>query len=118
MSNTELIELARAYVALSNAHRVDLIRSMFAEDALYRSTAVGEHRGVATITSMMQGFFARYPDVYWQCEDYHCNGQRVSFNFELQAHDSEDGSQLRRRGVEHIEFDAAGLIKLLEVEAS
>jgi nuclear transport factor 2 (NTF2) superfamily protein len=118
VSETELIELARAYVALSNAHRVDLIRPMFTAEAVYRSSAVGEHQGATAIVTMMQGFFARYPDVHWQCDDFRCAGRRVSFRFELQAHDLEDGSQLRRNGVEHIAFDSSGLIELLEVQAA
>jgi limonene-1,2-epoxide hydrolase len=117
MTETESIELARAYVALSNAHRADLIQPLFAGDALYRSSAVGEHRGATAIIAMMQAFFTRYPDVCWRCANYRCIGERVSFDFELRASDAEDGGSLRRAGIEHIEFDARGLIKALEVIA-
>ena len=41
MTEIESIELARTYVARSNAHRVDLIQPLFAADAIYRSSAVG-----------------------------------------------------------------------------
>jgi hypothetical protein len=41
MTEIEATELAHAYVALSNAHRVDLIGPMFADDAVYYSSAVG-----------------------------------------------------------------------------
>ena len=54
MTPTESIELARAYVALSNAHRADLVRPLFAEGAVYRSSAVGEYRGVDAIVAMMR----------------------------------------------------------------
>jgi hypothetical protein len=118
MTDTEAIELARAYVALSNAHRTDLILPLFTGDAVYRSSAVGEHRGAAAIIAMMQVFFAGYPDAYWRCANYRCIDQRVSFDFELRAGDADDGVGLRRTGIEHIEFDARGLIKALEVNAA
>lgn len=118
MTDLELIELARAYVALSNAHRSALIESMFAENAVYRSSAVGEHHGAGAIVAMMREFFQRYPDVHWKCRDYRCDANRVSFEFELQATDARDGSALQRGGIEHIEFDSGGLISLLEVDAS
>ena len=118
MTDIESIELARAYVALSNAHRPELIQPLFASDAVYRSSAVGEHRGATTIVAMMQAFFTRYPDVHWQCRHYRCDGDRVSFDFELQASDADDGSKLQRGGIEHIEFDIHGLIKALEVNAT
>ena len=53
MTETERIELAKAYVALSNAHRVDLIVPMFADDAVYWSTNVGEFRGARSIGEIM-----------------------------------------------------------------
>jgi len=118
MTATESIELARAYVALSNAHRSDLILPLFAGDAVYRSSTVGEHRGAPAIAAMMQLFFSRYPDVHWQCRHYRCDGNRVSFDFALSATAADDGSRLQRGGVEHIEFDAGGLIKALEVIAA
>ena len=117
MNDTELIELAKAYVALSNAHRVDLILSMFAAGARYSSSAVGEHRGRAAIGDMMHGFFADYPDVYWQADAFECQGHRVSFNFELRATAAADGARLRRNGLEHIDFTADGSIKMIEVDA-
>lgn len=118
MTETESIDLARAYVALSNAHRTDLILPLFAADAVYRSSAVGEHSGAAAIAAMMQAFFTRYPDVHWQCRRYRCDGNRVSFDFELRATATDDGGSLRRSGIEHIEFDTRGLIRALEVNAA
>jgi hypothetical protein len=118
VTKTESIELARAYVSLSNAHRVDLIQPMFSSDAIYRSSAVGEFRGVPAILTMMASFFTRYPDVHWQCENYRCEDRCVSFDFNLRAQDAQDGSSLQRGGIEHIEFNSEGLIKLLEVHAS
>ena len=120
MTEIEATELARAYVALSNAHRVDLIGPMFADDAVYYSSAVGEYQGVESISDMMQAFFARYPDVFWLSEDFRYASNRVSFSFSfsLQAIDAQSGNSLQRRGIEHIDFDPQGRIKRLEVQTS
>ena len=118
MTEIELSELAHAYVALSNAHRVELIRPLFATDAIYHSSAVGEFQGVDAIIDMMRAFFTRYPDAFWLCEHFRCELNRVSFDFSLQASDAQSGEQLQRSGIERIEFDDQGLIKRLEVKAS
>ena len=118
MTEIEISELSHAYVALSNAHRVELIRPMFAADAIYHSSAVGEFQGVDAIIDMMRGFFARYPDAFWLCEHFRCEVNRVSFEFSLQASDAQSGEQLQRSGIERIEFDDQGLIIRLEVKAS
>ena len=117
MTETESIELARAYVALSNAHRIDLITPMFASDALYRSSAAGEFKGVDAIADMMQAFFKHYADVFWSCDHFRYQSNRVSFDFKLHASDSQSGELLQRGGLEHIEFDNEGRIKTLEVIA-
>lgn len=117
MTDSELIELARAYVALSNTHRVDLILSMFAAGAMYSSNTVGEHRGRAAIGDMMHGFFADYPDVYWHADSFQCGDHRVSFRFELRASAAADGTVIERSGDEHIEFTAEGSIKKIDVLA-
>lgn len=118
MTPAEAVELARAYVALSNAHRCDLIRPLFAAGARYRSSAVGEFHGVDAIIEMMRGFFSRYPDVRWRCDAYRCSGRQVSFDFELTALVTGDGNPLRRAGVEYIDFDDDGLINSLEVHSA
>ena len=117
MTEIEIIELAHAYVALSNAHRVELIRPMFASDAIYHSSAVGEFHGVDAIVDMMRAFFTRYADAFWLCEKFRCDDNRVSFDFSLQASDTQSGTQWQRSGIERIDFDAEGLIKRLEVKA-
>ncbi|MDH3218223.1 MAG: nuclear transport factor 2 family protein [Gammaproteobacteria bacterium] len=118
MTDTELIELARAYVALSNSHRVELILPMFATGARYTSASLGEFRGQAAIGDMMHGFFADYPDAHWQASNYRCDDHQVSFDFTLSATAAGDGSLLQRQGVEHIAFTAEGSIKKLVVESA
>jgi len=116
MTQTELIELARAYVALSNAHRIDLVLSMFAAGARYTSSAVGDYRGRAAIGDMMHVFFSDHPDVHWEAGNFRCDDHRVSFDFTMSASNGDGG--IRRQGVEHLEFTADGSIKRVTVEAA
>lgn len=118
MTDSELIELAKAYIALSNAHRVDLIMPMFAAGARYSSGAMGEHRGRATIGDMMHGFFNKYPDVHWHATNFRCEDHRVNFDFTLTATEANSGESLARSGGEQVEFTADGAIKKLTVETS
>ncbi len=118
MTEIETIELARAYVALSNAHRVELIAPMFSATAVYTSSAVGEFTGSDEIEKMMRGFFTSYPDVFWLTENYRFENNRVTFDFSMQANATSSGEHLQRQGIERIEFDESGLIKKLEVKAS
>ena len=118
MTDTELLELAKAYVALSNAHCVDLIGQMFNDDSIYSSSAVGQFNGRIAIQEMMSGFFERFPDVYWQVANYHCTNNKVTFNFTMTATEANTSEPLEREGAESIEFNASGIIKILEVVAN
>ncbi len=118
MTDTELIELAKAYVALSNSHRVDLIMPMFAAGARYISTAGDEFRGRATIGDMTHSFFKRYPDAQLHATNYRCADHCVSFDFTMTAHDDASGDGLEWRGLEQFEFTADGSIKKIAVEKS
>ncbi len=118
MTDIELIELTKAYVALSNSHRIDLIMPMFAAGARYTSTAVGEHRGRAAIGDMMHGFFNKYSDVHWQATDYRCTDHYVSFDFTMAAKETITGESLARSGLEQFEFTADGSIKKITVETA
>jgi nuclear transport factor 2 (NTF2) superfamily protein len=118
VTEIEAIELSQAYVALSNAHRVELILPMFAPGAIYTSSTLGEFIGPRAIGEMMQGFFERYPDVFWLTENYRCHSNRVTFNFSMQANAAISGEHLQRQGIERIEFDDQGLISKLEVKVS
>ena len=116
VNESERVELAKAYVALSNSHRLELIFAMFGAQASYHSANVGVFTGKAAIASMMTEFFARFPDVHWQADNYRCtqNGD-VQFDFEMNATDVASGENIQRAGVEEIRFAADGLILRLEV---
>jgi hypothetical protein len=112
MTEIELTELAKAYVALSNSHRVDLILPMFAAGAVYSSSEVGEFRGRAAISDVTRAYFDKHPDVHLQAKNFRGEEHRVSFEFTLTA----DDGQVRRHGVEHLDFTADGSIKKVTVE--
>ncbi|WP_211825107.1 nuclear transport factor 2 family protein [Kistimonas asteriae] len=116
MTETELIEMARAYVALSNAHQLELVLSLFAEDATYYSAYVGSFEGKAAIASMMEAFFNRYQDIYWQVEAYQYTEEgTIIFDFIRHATDSETGEFVEVAGREVVIFSDKSLISRVEV---
>ena len=118
LTQVEYLELAKAYVALSNAHHVELIQSMFTKTSTYRSSSVGEYQGDVAISEMMQDFFTAFPDVHWQATEYEYQDTRVSFKFEMNATNAKTGEPLQRHGNESIEFDTIGRIRNLVVDAT
>jgi len=118
MTPEQNISLARQYVEHSNAHNLNAIRDMLSPKTRYTSSRVGEHHGLEAIISMMDGFFAGFPDVNWQVPEYKTEtGNAVIFNFIMTATAKDSGDQINRNGVERIEFDASGLIIWIDVQA-
>jgi hypothetical protein len=116
MKPAERIALAQAYVALSNAHRVDLILGMFAKPVSYQSVNVGRFEGGDAIGEMMMGFFARFPDVSWEVAEYRCvDDGTVAFHFAMTATDADSGESIERAGLETIAFTNDGFISRIEV---
>ena len=106
-----LIDRARAYVEGSNGHDAERIRPMLANDALYRSSDVGVHQGADAILARTGAFFAAHPDVHWEATNYRLIAQGgVEFDFVITL----GGTQ--SPGTERLFFDAAGLIRRIEVE--
>lgn len=120
MKNTiEKTELAKAYVALSNAHQLSLVNQMFAEHASYDSTGVGLFEGQEAIANMMSSFFSQYPDVHWKTQNFRFNSDNnVLFDFEMTATHVETNEVVHREGFEQIIFTKTGLISRLEVTAA
>jgi len=115
-NRAEYIELAKAYVALSNAHQTGLVFAMFAETAQYQSSSVGEFHGKSAIEAMMESFFGQYGDVYWLVSDYSYTGSGlVEFNFFMTATDIESKEIIERKGLETIQFSSDGLISAIQV---
>ena len=116
VSESDKVDLAKAYVALSNAHRLQFIVPMFADNASYHSANVGVFNGRKAIGSMMTSFFNRFPDVYWKVRDYRCTTKgSVEFDLEMSAIETATGEHIRRAGIEEIEFTCNGFIARLEV---
>jgi len=116
MTDTELIELAKAYVALSNSHRIDLIMPMFATGARYTTTTGGIFRGRAAIGDMTKSFFKRYPNAHLHATNYRSDDHRVRFDFTMTANDASNGEEIESSGNEQFEFTADGSIKKITVE--
>jgi hypothetical protein len=117
LSESELIELTRAYVALSNAHQLPFVLPMFDKNATYLSAYVGEFKGRDLIASMMGDFFTRYTDVHWLVEDYQPLGDAaVGFKFVMTATDSQGGEPISRSAYEILKFNHQGYIEFLQVK--
>ena len=117
LNKSELVELTRAYVALSNAHQLQFVFPMFDENATYLSAYVGEFKGREEITLMMTDFFIRYSDVHWFVEEYQFLGNgTVGFNFIMTATDPQGRKPVNRSAFETIKFNQQGYIEFLEVK--
>ena len=116
MNNRSSIELARNYVTLSNNHKLDQIKPLFAADATYHSAFFGGFQGVDAIYAMMTGFFTRFPDACWEVAAYEAiENNGVAFTFIMAGTDTATGERVRRHGLERIYFTAEGLIQHIEV---
>lgn len=117
VSQSELIELTKAYVALSNAHQLQFVLPMFDENATYFSVFVGEFKRRGKIGEMMADFFSRYTDVHWLADEYQFLGDAaVGFNFVMTATDSQGGEPISRSAYEILRFNHQGYIALLQVK--
>jgi len=118
VTEVEEIELAKAYVALSNAHRLVLIVPMFVDQAVYYSSYVGEFRGRIAIEEMMADFFSRFPDVHWKVPEYRRVAKGVvEFPFLMSATELQSGNRIEREGLERVEYSDNNLISRLEVNS-
>ena len=116
-NESELVELTRAYVALSNAHQLQFVLPMFDENATYLSAYVGEFKGREEITLMMTDFFTRYSDLHWLVEDFQFLGNStVGFNFIMTATDPQGREPVNRSAFETLKFNQQGYIEFLEVK--
>lgn len=111
-----LIDLARRYVELSNAARLDEALAMFGDDARYESSQVGSFEGRPAIDEMMRAFFERYEQPTWKVATYELiDDDTVEFAFEMTARPA-GGEVVRRQGVERITFDDDGRILHVQVD--
>jgi hypothetical protein len=110
--------LARAYVDLSNAHRLEAILELFDEFAVYRSDLVGVFRGRKEIEEMMSSFFELHSDASWEIGDFEPGpGGSIEFDFLMRTTDADTGAPIVREGSERISFTEAGRIRQVSVLA-
>ena len=118
MLEMNTIALATDYVAASNAHDLDRIEHMLAQDAIYHSSRVGDHEGNKSIRIMMDGFFSGFPDAHWNVDDFLLEGDNgVAFAFVMTATEARSGKRIEREGLERIFFSFARKIARVEVDA-
>ena len=104
------IEVAKAYVAASNAHDLTTIEPMLSVDCEYQSSGVGHHAGRETIISMMTKFFSENPSVRWNAKNWRIEDSKTAvFDFQITL-DSGASS-----GREWITINDGGLITLIKV---
>ncbi len=116
MSSDTHIDLAKDYVAQSNAHDLSRILRMFHDTATYASPHVGRFSGREEIGEMMKEFFGAYPDVEWEVAGYHEIGDAiVEFEFLMRATEAATGDRIERDGIERIEFTESGLISHIAI---
>ncbi len=105
------ISRAEAYVAASNAHDLEAITPMFADDADYVSSRTGTYSGIPDIIEMMRGFFEGFGDATWVTDNWRdVEGNGVEFTFVLTI------SGTGRPGTERVFFNDYGRIRRIEVE--
>ena len=115
-NHSEYIELAKAYVALSNAHQLEVVFAMIAESAQYQSSTVGEYHGKSAVEAMMTTFFTQFSDVYWFVSDYrYVRKGLVEFDFFMTATDVDSQEIIERKGLETIQFNTDGQIDAIQV---
>ena len=111
MTDLDLVTRTRTYVDASNDHDLGRITTMFAEQATYHSSGVGEHTGVGAILAMTSAFFAANPDVNWQPTNFRLVEKGgVEFDFIITI------AGKASQGVERVFFDTDGRILRVEVE--
>lgn len=116
MTNIEQVEAAKAYVALSNAHRLEWISPMLDENVSYYSALLGDFQGKASIIEMMTSFFSKIPDVSWHVTSYRSlNGSSVEFEFLRTGTDADSDTAVKVSGIERIFFSQEGFISRIEV---
>lgn len=116
MIDQSFADLARKYVAQSNAHDLVEIQKMFLDNASYESAYTGAFEGRDSIADMMKGFFERIPDVEWRVESYaDVEENVVEFAFVMCGTDRDSGQRIERRGVERIRFTDSGRICHIDV---
>jgi mRNA-degrading endonuclease HigB of HigAB toxin-antitoxin module len=100
-----------AYHAALDAHDVDLVETLMAENATYESAAIGLIEGRKAIISAMRKYFAAHTDHHaWDDSVQQTGPQSARAIWQLKATNDATGENYHRRGEEEVTFDAAGKV--------
>lgn len=112
------VALLKRYHAALNAYEAEIVKPMFAADAVYVSPGLnGRIDGRDAIIAAFSAYFAEHPDQ--RAEDdliEQVSPHAVRALWRLTATSASSGRVVERRGMETVTFDAAGLIARVEVE--
>ena len=99
-----------------DVHDIDLVQTMFAENAVYFSDGLGEVRGRDAIMAAMRKYFTGHPDHQsWDDEFVQTGPFSARSLWQLKATNRVTGDTVFRHGKEDIVFDNNGLIEQVKV---
>jgi ketosteroid isomerase-like protein len=105
-----------AYHAALDAHDLDVVEALMAEDATYESAGIGVVIGRDAIISAMRKYFAAHTD-HKASDDFVEETSPVSASavWQLTATSNATGEKFLRRGEETVTFDSAGKVSRVVV---
>ncbi len=99
------------YHAALDAHDVDRVETLMAENATYESAAIGVVRGRDAITSAMRKYFAAHADHHaWDDHVEMIDAKSARAVWQLTATHNDSGEKYHRRGQEELTFDDEGKV--------
>lgn len=111
------VETTRLYHAAINALDFEAIAALFAIDAVYASSGIGEIAGRQAILEAFKAYFAVYPDQVAEDDLIEELSPRSAKSvWRLVATHNRTGEVSRRSGEEIIRFDEAGKILRVTVQ--
>jgi ketosteroid isomerase-like protein len=105
-----------AYHAALNAHDVDLVETLMAENAQYVSAGLGVVNGRVAIVAAMRSYFANYKDHKSWDEHVEATGAHSAHcTWRLTATEGKSGKSIARLGTEEVTFDGDALVLKVHV---
>ncbi len=100
-----------AYHAALDAHDVDKVETLMAENATYESAGIGLVEGRDAILAAMRKYFAAHTDHHaWDDSAEQIGPRTARAVWQLKATNNATGEKYHRRGEEDVTFDEAGLV--------